>query len=100
MWLNGLFSRIGLTGPWSRELAFAVMGLVCGALLMPVLIYYAGALTLGRYEGATLGQIFATVFSGLKQASVASWTVFLGPYGFFLLFRGLRTWWRTGTTSG
>ena len=98
MWRNGIFSRIGLTGTWSRELTFAVLGLVCGAALMPVLIYYAGVITLGRYEGASLGHIYAILFEGLKQASLASWTVFLGPYGFFLLFRGLRTWWRAGAT--
>ena len=100
MGLNGNFSRIGLTGTWSRELTFAVVGLVCGAAVLPALIYYAGLVTLGRYEGASLGHIYAILFEGLKQASVASWTVLLGPYALFLLFRGLRTCWRAGAASG
>lgn len=76
------------------ELGQAVLGLLAGAGLMPVLIFYAGVSTLGRYDGASLGGIYHSLFSGLAQASVASWVVLLGPYGLYLLFRGLRAWWR------
>jgi hypothetical protein len=31
---------------------------------------------------------------GLREASIASWVVFLGPYGLYLLFKALRSWWR------
>ncbi len=65
---------------------------------MPVLIFYAGALTLGRYEGAGLGLLFRSLWIGLGQGSVAAWIVLLGPYGFYLLFRALRAWWRAGAT--
>jgi len=61
---------------------------------MPVLIFYAGVATLGRFDGASLGALYASLFRGLKEASIASWVVFLGPYGLYVLFRALRAWWR------
>jgi hypothetical protein len=89
-----ILRRLGVTSPWSAELALAGLGLLIGVGLMPVLIFFAGAATLGRYEGASLGSIYHSLFLGLGQASIASWTVFLGPYGLYLLYRGLRAWWR------
>ena len=89
-----ILRRFGLTSPWSVELGVAVLGLLLGIGLMPVLIFYAGVFTLGRYEGAGLGPLYRSLWVGLGQASVASWIVLLGPYGLYLLFRGLRAWWR------
>jgi len=83
-----------LTSPWSEELALAALGLLAGVGIMPMLIFYAGAATLGRYEGASVGHLYHSLFAGLGQASIASWVVLLGPYGFYLLFKGLRAWWR------
>jgi hypothetical protein len=91
---RSIFGRIGLTSPWSVELAIAALGLLIGVGLMPILIFYAGVFSLGRYEGAGLGPLYHSLMAGLGQASVASWTVLLGPYGFYLLLRGLRAWWR------
>jgi len=76
------------------ELGLAALGLLAGVGLMPVLIFYAGVSTLGRYDGASLGRVYHSLLSGLGQASIASWVVLLGPYGLYLLFRGLRAWWR------
>lgn len=82
-----------------QPLVLEIIGLgVClfvGIVLMPLLIFYVGAASLGRYEGAALGQLYGSVFSGLKEPSTAAWIVILGPYGLFLLFRALRLWWRT-----
>jgi hypothetical protein len=89
-----ILTRLGMTSPWSVELGLAALGLLIGVGLMPVLIFYAGVATLGRYEGASLGHLYHSLFLGLGQASVASWTVLLGPYGLYLLYKGLRTWWR------
>jgi hypothetical protein len=89
-----ILRRLGMTSPWSVELGLAALGLLIGVGLMPVLIFYAGVATLGRYEGASLGHLYHSLFLGLGQASVASWTVLLGPYGLYLLYKGLRTWWR------
>ena len=92
--IKKLFARLGLTSPWSVELAIAGVGLLIGVAIMPILIFYAGVLTLGRYDGAGLGPLYHSLFSGLGQTSIAAWTVLLGPYGFYLLFRLLRAWWR------
>jgi hypothetical protein len=91
---RGILKRLGLSSPWSAELALAALGLLIGALLMPVLIFYAGAATVGRYEGASVGRLYQSLFSGLGQGSTASWVVLLGPYGLYLLFKALRAWWR------
>jgi hypothetical protein len=89
----------GLTSPWSMELGIAALGLLSGVGIMPVLIFYAGVATLGRYDGASLGQLYRSLFAGLGQPSIASWAVLLGPYGLYLLFRGLRAWWRASRLS-
>ncbi|MGO9512941.1 MAG: hypothetical protein ACLP2F_04785 [Steroidobacteraceae bacterium] len=86
--------RLGLTRRWSRELWLTGIALFIGFVLMPLLIFYTGAALLGRYEGASLGRIYGTVYGGLKAGSVASWIVLLGPYGLYLLVRTLRTLWK------
>jgi hypothetical protein len=85
---------MGMTNPWAQELWLAALGLLMGVALMPVLIFYTGASALGRYEGASLGHLYHSLFVGLGEASIASWVVLLGPYGLYLLFKGLRAWWR------
>jgi hypothetical protein len=92
--ISRILSRFGLSSPWSRELAMAVLALLFGVVLLPALIFYAGATLLGRYEGASLGHLYGTIFTGLGQGSPASWAVLLGPYGLYLLFKALRAWWR------
>jgi hypothetical protein len=82
--------------PWAAELVVAGIGLLLGVTLMPVLIFYAGVAALGRFDGASLGHLYSSLFEGLREASIASWVVFLGPYGLYLLFRALRAWWRAG----
>jgi hypothetical protein len=76
------------------ELALAALGLLFGVGIMPMLIFYAGVATLGRYEGAGLGHLYGSLFAGLGEGSIASWVVLLGPYGLYVLFKGLRAWWR------
>jgi hypothetical protein len=98
MMIRRILNRAGLTSPWSEELALAALGLLFGVGIMPMLIFYAGAATLGRYEGASVGHLYHSLFAGLAQASVASWVVLLGPYGLYVLFKGLRAWWRAGAT--
>jgi hypothetical protein len=86
--------RLERGSPWSAELGLAALGLLIGIGLLPVLIFYAGTATLGRFEGASLGRLYHSLFLGLGQASIASWAVLLGPYGLYLLFKGLKAWWR------
>ena len=76
----------GLAPPWRRELRFAVLWLGFGLLVMPFLIYLAGVLTLGPYEGgllAFLGSLLAAFFTVKPTA----WLLVLGPY---LLFTSIR----------
>jgi len=89
--------RRGETRGWVLELGAAAIWLLLGAGLMPILIFCAGALLLGRYEGASLGRTYGSVFAGAATGSSASWIVILGPYGLYLLFRGLAAWWRAGS---
>jgi hypothetical protein len=87
----------GRSGAWSRELLLTAIALSVGFALMPVLIFFAGSATLGRYDGASLGGLFSSVYEGFRTGSPASWIVLLGPYGLWLAFRGLRLWWRAGS---
>jgi len=98
MTIRRILERFGLTSPWSMEMGVAACGLLIGVGLMPILIFYTGVFALGRYEGASLGQLYQSLLLGLREASIASWVVFLGPYGLYLLFKGLRAWWRASLT--
>jgi hypothetical protein len=86
--------RLARQRPWAAELTVAGIGLLFGVTLMPVLIFYAGVAALGRFDGASLGTLYSSLFQGLREESIASWVVFLGPYGLYLLFKALRAWWR------
>ena len=48
--------------PWAAELIAAAIGLLLGIILMPVLIFYAGVATLGRFDGASLGHLYSSLF--------------------------------------
>jgi hypothetical protein len=94
MRFSKISSRLGLTSRWSRELWMTGIALFTGFALMPVLIFFAGSSLLGRYEGASVLRVYESVYRGLETGSVASWIVLLGPYGLYLIFKGLRSWWR------
>jgi hypothetical protein len=86
--------------PWALETAVVAAALLVGVFLMPILIFYAGVATLGRYDGASLQSLYGSLFASLKEGSIASWVVFLGPYALYLLFRALLFWWRAGSPAG
>jgi hypothetical protein len=87
----------GRAGAWSRELLLTAIALTLGFALMPVLIFFAGSALLGRYEGASVGRLFSSIYAGFRAGSPASWIVLLGPYALWLIFRALRLWWRAGS---
>lgn len=89
-----ILKRWGLAAAWAQEAALAVLALALGFGIMPILIFFAGSWALGRYEGASVARMYDSVYRGLGLGSVASWIVVLGPYGFYLLLRTLRLWWR------
>ena len=85
---------MGVTGRWIRELVLTAVALMMGFGLMPVLIFYAGSFSLGRYDGASVRRLYESIYHGLAEGSIAAWAVALGPYGFYLFFKALRLWWR------
>jgi hypothetical protein len=89
-----ILERLGLAGGWAQEAVAAVIALLAGFGLLPLLIFFAGSSLLGRYEGASPARIYEVLYRGLGGDSLASWIVVLGPYGLYLIFRGLKAWWR------
>jgi len=77
-----------------KQLTIAIIALLVGFVVIPMLIFVAGAALLGRYEGASLGATYGVVLRGLKNAAPASLIVVLGPYALCLLFGALRWWWK------
>ena len=76
----------GLAPAWQRELRIGALWLGFGLLAMPFLIYLAGVLTLGPYDGgllAFLGSLLAAFFT----AKPTAWLLVFGPY---LLFTAVR----------
>jgi hypothetical protein len=86
-WLDPIRNRYaGLSPAWRRELRIAGLWLAFGLLAMPFLIYLAGVLTLGPYEGgllAFLGSLLAAFFT----LRLTAWLLVFGPY---LLFTAVR----------
>lgn len=95
-----ILTRFGLANEWAQEAGIAVFTLALGFGAMPLLIFFGGSSSLGRYEGAVPGRIYDAVYQGLRDGSGAAWTVVLGPYGLYLLFKGLRFWWRASARLG
>jgi hypothetical protein len=89
-----IFKRLNSASRWTRELVHAGLALAAGFGLMPLAIFYAGSQALGRYEGAGAARLYRGIYQGLQAGSLASWIVVLGPLGFYLIFKGLRQWWR------
>ncbi len=70
-----------------RELYIAGGALATGFFALPLLIYLAGSLTLGRYETGNLGSFLADFFGGLFTGWLPVWGVVLGPYALVLSLR-------------
>lgn len=94
---QNILKRLGLSSGWPQEAAFAALALAVGFGVMPILIFFAGSMALGRYDGASLSRIYDSLYQGLVAGSVASWIVVLGPYGCYLLFKTLSAWWRASS---
>ena len=92
-----ILRRLGLASEWSQEGVMAALALALGFGLLPLIIFYAGSLALGRYEGASVARLYDSIYQGLGDGSLASWIVVFGPYGLYLVFKALRVWWRAGS---
>jgi hypothetical protein len=79
--------------PWlRRELIVLGVALLCGLLLMPFLIWYAGNRVLGPYTHAQNphggpSALLQDYFDGLLHGSGVFWAVALGPLLLVLLLR-------------
>ena len=74
-------------GRLQRELRY--LGLIAGfgLVLLPFLIYLAGVLTLGPYDGG-LGAFLRSLYGSLVRLESAAWLLLLaGPYALFWVLR-------------
>lgn len=62
-----------------RELQYALAGLAVGAGILPLLIYAAGAATLGPYDGG-LQPFLGTLYADLAHGAPGAIALVLGPY--------------------
>lgn len=76
-----------------RELRYFLLVGGAGLLVLPFLVYLAGAATLGPYEGG-LGAFLATLYGDLVRFAPAAWALLLGPYLLFQVVRLLTRPWR------
>lgn len=82
-----------------RELIlFAIVG-GFGLVVLPFLVYFAGAATLGPYEGG-LGTFLGKLYGDLIHLSPAALGLLLGPYVIFQGARVLTRPLRRARTSG
>jgi hypothetical protein len=75
-----------------RELVIFGLALLCGLIVMPFLIWFAGSRVLGPYlhgQNAHAGPfaLVADFFLGLFHGSAVFWAVALGPAVLLLLIR-------------
>lgn len=69
-----------------RELRFFVLIAIFGLVVLPFLVYLAGVLSLGPYEGglpAFLGSLYKAFFTLQPTA----WALLFGPYALFWVLR-------------
>lgn len=76
----------GRTHGWRRELRFAAPLVGFGLLVMPLLIYLAGVMTLGPYEGG-LTAFLGALYLALLRLAPTAWLLVTGPW---LLFTAIR----------
>jgi len=79
-WNNSVANWYGRLSPrWRRELRVAGLLFGFGLLIMPFLIYLAGVLTLGPYEGGLLSFLGA-LLGAFFTLTPTAWLLVAGPY--------------------
>ena len=73
---------------WRRELGFFALFFGFGLLVLPFLIYLAGVLTLGPYEGGLL-TFLGSLMRAFFTAKPSAWLLVIGPYLMFMVIRFL-----------
>lgn len=72
-----------------REAWIAGGAILAGLILLPLMIYLAGRLTLGAYATGGLGAFLKDFYLGLFKGTPSIWCVVVGPYLFLSFFRGV-----------
>ncbi len=71
---------------WRRETRFAAWFGGFGLLVLPFLVYLAGVLTLGPYDGG-LPAFLAALFGAALRFKLSAWLLLAGPYLMFVAAR-------------
>jgi hypothetical protein len=82
-----------------RELGILLAGIAFGLVVFPLLVYLAGAATLGPYDGG-LGAFLAVLYGDFARLGPAAWLLLLGPYVLFQAVRVLTRPLRRSVAAG
>lgn len=78
--------RAPLAGRMHREIRYLALLAAFGLILTPFLIYLAGVLTLGPYEGG-LGAFLGSLYRAFFTLDASAWLLLGGPYLLFMAIR-------------
>lgn len=70
-----------------RHARWLLAALLFGALVLPVLVYFTGVLTLGPYARGGPLQFLADFYADLARLRAASWVLLLGPVALIAVWR-------------
>ena len=70
-----------------RDSRWLIAALVFGALLLPVLVYYTGVMTLGPYSHGGLLGFYGDFLASLARLRWSAWSLLLGPAALVLVWR-------------
>jgi hypothetical protein len=73
-----------------RELLMVAWSLGTGLIIMPILVYVVGLLTLGPYASGGWFALFIDLYKGLWRGWWAAWSLVLGPLVLVYFIRGIR----------
>jgi hypothetical protein len=84
---------------WSQtgikfELLTFALALGVGLLMLPLLIWIAGRVTLGGYANGGPLALYVDYFIGLAKGALSYWIALFGPYAFLVLARVMAAIWR------
>lgn len=69
-----------------RELRYAALFVGFGLVVLPFLVYLAGLLSLGDYEGGLMA-FLSSLYGGFFSLQPGAWALLLGPYALFWVVR-------------
>ncbi|MBS1199386.1 MAG: hypothetical protein H6R27_64 [Proteobacteria bacterium] len=70
----------------NRELRYFLLFAGFGLLVLPFLVYLAGVVSLGPYEGGLLAFLVA-LYGAFFTLQPSAWALLLGPYALFWVVR-------------